>query len=347
MTWSVRGGGPRAPLRSNFDDPEAFSEEECSQQDVVQRMVPVAGRPIIMCGKSGCVGSCPLSVVEYGYKAGRKPATCQICGRIFPCPNSRNVSPVTSRRSRNASPAISRRSSVVSWSDSPRDQAVSKNVEEVMEDCRESHQIWNDTLGEQSRNQVGTTVPAAKGPCAPSEPVLHSSGFVVTSEHAFPSGCFENRVDCAASHGFDTSPAHLAWSLPLVGTQSAQVGHLGVEPMSAISGFYAESSAVVQGKSCADRAVSHGFDVALSGGSCGKDTSPAHLAKSQPGVGTQPHMLAILELNWCLEPRTSAGRNVTSRRSSANPRRSNKLNEMRNASSLHNRRSAMKPLSLF
>ena len=35
-------------------------------------------------------------------------------------------------------------------------------------------------------------------------------------------------------------------------------------------------------------------------------------------------MLAILELNWCLEPRTSAGRNVTSRRSSANLRRSKK-----------------------
>ena len=58
-------------------------------------------------------------------------------------------------------------------------------------------------------------------------------------------------------------------------------------------------------------------------------------------------MLAIPDLNWCLEPRTSAGRNVTSRRSSANPRRSKKLNEMRNASLLHNLRSAMKPLSLF
>ena len=157
-------GGPRAPLRSNFDDPEAFSEGECSQHDVVQRMVPVAGSPIIMCGKSGCIGSCPLSVVEYGYKAGRKPTTCQICGRIFPCPNSRNVSLVTSRRSRNTSPAISRRSSVVSWSDPPRDQAVSKNVEEVMEDCTESHQFWTDTLGEQSRNQVGTIAPAAMGP---------------------------------------------------------------------------------------------------------------------------------------------------------------------------------------
>ena len=44
--------------------------------------------------------------------------------------------------------------------------------------------------------------------------------------------------------------------------------------MSVISGFYAESSAVVQGKSCVERAVSHGFDVAM-------------LARSQPGVGAQ------------------------------------------------------------
>ena len=44
---------------------------------------------------------------------------------------------------------------------------------------------------------------------------------------------------------------------------------------------------MVQGKSCVDRAVSHGFDVAMSGGSCGKDTSPAHLARSQPGADTQ------------------------------------------------------------
>ena len=51
--------------------------------------------------------------------------------------------------------------------------------------------------------------------------------------------------------------------------------------------FPAESSAVVQGKSCVERAVSHGFDVALSGGSCGKGTSPAYLARSQPGVSTQ------------------------------------------------------------
>ena len=57
--------------------------------------------------------------------------------------------------------------------------------------------------------------------------------------------------------------------------------------MSVISGFYAESSAVVQGKSCVVRAVSHGSDIDRSGGSCGKHTSPARLARSQPDVGTQ------------------------------------------------------------
>ena len=50
-------------------------------------MAPVACRPIIKCGKSGCTRSCPLSVVEYGYKAGRKPATCRACGKTFPRPN--------------------------------------------------------------------------------------------------------------------------------------------------------------------------------------------------------------------------------------------------------------------
>ena len=57
--------------------------------------------------------------------------------------------------------------------------------------------------------------------------------------------------------------------------------------MSVISGFYAEPSAVVQGKSCVVRAVSQGPDIDRSGGSCGKHTSPARLARSQPDVGTQ------------------------------------------------------------
>ena len=83
-------GGPRVPLRSNFDDPEGWdtfdSEEECVQRDVVQRMALDAGRPIIRCGNSGCTGACLLSVVEYGHKAGMKPATCGTCGKIFPAP---------------------------------------------------------------------------------------------------------------------------------------------------------------------------------------------------------------------------------------------------------------------
>ena len=98
-----------------------------------------------------------------------------------------------------------------------------------MEDCTESHQIRNDTPGEQSRSHVGTALPAAMGPCAPNEQVLHSSGFVVASEHAVTSGCFDNRVDCAASHVLDTSSAHLAWSQPDVGTQHANVGYPGVD----------------------------------------------------------------------------------------------------------------------
>ena len=57
------------------------------------------------------------------------------------------------------------------------------------------------TLGEQSRKQVGTTVPADMGPCAPSEPVLHSSGFADASEHAAFSGCVETRVEYMVSHG--------------------------------------------------------------------------------------------------------------------------------------------------
>ena len=56
--------GPRARLRSNLDDTK-----------------PVACRPVIRCGKSGCTGSCPLSSVECGYTGGKKPATCWTCGK--------------------------------------------------------------------------------------------------------------------------------------------------------------------------------------------------------------------------------------------------------------------------
>ena len=114
-------GGPRAPLRSNFDDPEGWdtsgSEEECAQRDVVHRMAPVAGRPIIKCGISGCNGSCSLSVVENGYKSGMKPATCRTCGKTFPRPNISGI------KSRIASPTRSQKSSVLSWSEALCEQS--------------------------------------------------------------------------------------------------------------------------------------------------------------------------------------------------------------------------------
>ena len=50
--------GPRAPLRSNLDDPEEW-EISCSDGE----SVPVACRPIIKCGTTGCTRSCPTSVV--------------------------------------------------------------------------------------------------------------------------------------------------------------------------------------------------------------------------------------------------------------------------------------------
>ena len=117
-------------------------------------------------------------MVEYGYEAGKKPATCRTCGKIFPRPNISGI------KSRNASPTRSQKSSVASWS---------------------------QALCEQSRSLVETVLPAAMGPCAPSEPVPFSSRFVVTSEHAVISGLSagsfapvqgKSRVDCAVTHRF-------------------------------------------------------------------------------------------------------------------------------------------------
>ena len=136
------------------------------------------------------------------------------------------------------------------------------------------------------------------GPCAPSEPVPFSSGFVVTSEHAIISGLSAgsfapvqgiSRVDCAVTHGVggvESVPRATYMSTP----SKPVFFSSGIEVTSehaGISVFSAESSAPVQGTSCVARAVSHGFDGTMSGGSCGKDTSPAHLARSQPDVGTQ------------------------------------------------------------
>ena len=75
--------GPRAPLRSNLDDPEDW-ELPCSVGESVcwdeaHRTEPVACRSTIKCGTSGCTGSCPTSVEECWYTAGKKPSTCRTC----------------------------------------------------------------------------------------------------------------------------------------------------------------------------------------------------------------------------------------------------------------------------
>ena len=148
----------------------------------------------------------------------------------------------------------------------------------MVEECTESHQTSNEMLGEQSRSQVGTALPTAMGPCAPSEPLPHSSGFVATSEHAvisgWSAGSFSPVQSIPRAVATYTSMPRVFFSSGLAFTNEHAVE-------AAIPGFSAESSAVVQGKSCVDRAVSHGFDVVMSGG------SPAHLARSRPGVGTQ------------------------------------------------------------
>ena len=98
-----------------------------------------------------------------------------------------------------------------------------------------------------------------------------------------------SRVDCVETHGFggvESVPRAMYISTPSKPAFFSS-GLAVTSEHAVISGFSAESSAPVHGTSCVDRAVSHGFDGTVSGGSCGKDTSPAHLARSQPGVGTQ------------------------------------------------------------
>ena len=125
-----------------------------------------------MCGTTGCAGSCPLSVVEYGYTAGKKPATCQICWKTFPRSNVTlsDLSPAESEgikrnRSRNSSPAMSRKSSVVSWSDSPREH-LEANVLPV-----NSRHLFGDASGswERGKRAVISSFPtSAVGGTAPS-----------------------------------------------------------------------------------------------------------------------------------------------------------------------------------
>ena len=138
------------------------------------------------------------------------------------------------------------------------------------------------------------------GFCAESSAVVQGKSCVV---RAVSHGSDIDRS--GGSCGKHTSPARLARSQPDVGTQHANVGYPGVDfSMASKPVFLSSGLAVMLWKSltlismlshqmrckanlASRRAVSHGFDVALSGGTCGKDTSPAHHARSQPGVGTQ------------------------------------------------------------
>ena len=185
VAWRARGG-KLLPLRTLLDPELHYGQISITQKDgtppvprrnahngtwyIAWHLLLVAQS--FLCGTSGCTGSCPLSVVENGYNAGKKPATCRTCGKLFPRPNTSGI------KSRIASPTRSQKSSVSSWS---------------------------EALCEQSRSQVETVLPAAMGPCAPSEPVPFSSGFVVTSEHAVISGL------SAGSFALPLCKACLAW----------------------------------------------------------------------------------------------------------------------------------------
>ena len=91
----IVAAGPRASSRSNADDPEEWelpcSDGESVCWDEAHRTEPVACRPIIKCGMTGCTGSCPTSVVGHGYTAEKEPDTCEMCGKTHWV--SRNVLP--------------------------------------------------------------------------------------------------------------------------------------------------------------------------------------------------------------------------------------------------------------
>ena len=50
-------------------------------------MPPAAFRPRVVCGRKGCSGSCPSSVVEAGFQPGKQRAQCWTCGQDYPRPN--------------------------------------------------------------------------------------------------------------------------------------------------------------------------------------------------------------------------------------------------------------------
>ena len=316
VAWRARGG--TSPPSRTLVDPELHHGQISMTQKDGTPPVPrrnahngtwyIAWPPLLAAQSSSVLLLAVLglvrSLVENRYKAGTKPATCSTCGKNFPRPNISGI------ESRIASPARSQKSSVLSWS---------------------------EALCEQSRGQVETVWPAAMGPCAPREPVPFSSDFVATSEHAVISGLSAGsiapvqgifRVVCTVTHGFggvEPVPRATCISTPIKPVFFSS-GLTVTSEHAVISGFSAESSALVHGTSRVDRAVSHGFDGTVSGlvGPVEK-TRLLHTSQGlNPMWARSMHMLVILELNWCLGPRTFAERNVTLRRSSAIPKRSKK-----------------------
>ena len=212
-------------------------------------------------------------------------------------------------------------------------------------------QVWRIGAKCCVNSLVETVLPAAMGPCAPSELVPFSFGFVVTSEHAVISGLSAgsfapvqgiSRVDCAVTHGFDgvesvpRDPASRCFSLLVSRSHVNMPGFL----------FFLLCHQL--------RCKAHLASTVLSLMDSMEPCLVCPVEKSRllhTSQGLNPmwtrsmHMLVILESNWCLAPCTLAERNATRRRSSAIPKRSRKLNGMRDANSLHNLRSAMKPLS--
>ena len=97
------------------------------------------------------------------------------------------------------------------------------------------------------------------GPCAPSEPVPFSSGFVATlSAGSFAPTQSISRVDCVETHGFggvESVPRAMYISTPSKPAFFSS-GLAVTSEHAAISGFSAESSAPVHGTSRVDRNVS-------------------------------------------------------------------------------------------
>ena len=185
MTWRVRDG--ELPLSRTLEDPKLhYGRISTTQKDGTppfprrnaHRKTLYSTWSLLLDAQSSCV---VLLVVlgfvrclrwKMGTKLGRSQLRVKLVGRFS---RARTVGTPLLSRLDAAEPLHLPCLEGQVWFPGATHRAIKrcpKSVEAVMEDCTESHQTWNDTLGEQSRDQVETTVPAAMGPCAPSELVL-------------------------------------------------------------------------------------------------------------------------------------------------------------------------------